>query len=195
MKYAVIAIVTVRDLAVLRERKYKLKNEAKYNQVLQRLKKEYGILMMKYLSKLHNAYHEDVGSQVSHEDIVKRIKLDCMSLCSEKLGSIVYDDRTEEEVIKEILEYNFDMADIKYMQEVEQIDLYPFENLLDERCIKRTEPQWFQFGIHELIANGKANPGTIGSKRTQFCKFCGEEIYVSLEQDGHTSKHMKGTKI
>jgi hypothetical protein len=171
-----------------------LKKETKYDQVLQRLKKEYAILMIKYLSKLHDAYHEDNGLQVSHEDIVKRIKLDCMSICSEKLGSIAYDDRTEEQVIEEILQYNYDMADIQHMREVEKIDLYPLVNWLNENCVKRTEPQWFQFGIHELIANGKANPGTIGSRRTQFCKFCGEEIYVSMDHAAYASKHKRRLK-
>jgi hypothetical protein len=126
-------------------------------------------------------------------ELINKIKQDCLLMCSNNLARLTFDDRTEEQVIKEILEYNFDETDIKHMKDVERIDLYPLLNWLDENCIKRKESQWFQFGIHDLIASGKANPGTIGSKRTQFCKFCGEEIYISMDHIAHASKHTKRT--
>ena len=171
-----------------------MKKETKYDEVIQRLKKEYAVLMSKYLSKLHNAYHEDYGLQTSHNDIVERIKLDCMSICSEKLGCIAFDDRTEEEVIKEILEYNYDEADLKHMKEVEGLDLYPILNLLEKYCIKRSSPAWFQFGIHELIQNGNVDPGTVGVNRPQFCLYCGEGIILSVGLNAHTSKHTRRPK-
>ena len=165
-----------------------------YDKILQDLENQYLVLMTKYLSNLHDAFHKDKGLEASHVELVNRIKQDCTLMCSNILARLTFDDRTEEEVIKEILEYNFDIQDVKHMKEVEQIDLYPFVNWLNEHCIKRSEPQWFQFGIHELIANGKANPGTIGSKRTQFCKFCGEEIYASMDHAVHAAKHKRRLK-
>jgi hypothetical protein len=169
----------------------KLKQPTNYESVLQEIKKQYLELMTKFLPKLHDAYHKDKGLDASHVDLVNKIRQDCILISSETLTGLKYDDRTEEQVIKEILEYNVDIEDIKHMKEVEQIDLYPFRDWLEESCIKRTDPEWFQFGIHDLIANGKANPGTIGSRRTQFCKFCGEGIYLSLGHDAHTSERAK----
>lgn len=164
----------------------------KYDKVIQELNREFDVLMNKYLQKLHSAFHEDFGLKYPHTDIINKIKQDCMSIFSNKLGDIVSDERSENEVIEEILEYNFDMTDIKHMKEVEGVDLYPIVNQLNEHCIKRTDPEWFQFGIHELIQNGKVNPGTVGSKLTQFCKWCGESIY--LGQDTHASRHTKRDK-
>jgi hypothetical protein len=177
-----------------KERKYKLKKAVKYDKVLQDLERQYVVLMTKYLSKLHHAYHKDKGLDASHVELVNKIKQDCVLMSSNTLARLTFDDRPEEEVVKEILEYNFDMEDIKHMKEEEHIDLYPFRDWLEENCVKRTEPEWFQFGIHELIANGKANPGTIGSKRTQFCRFCGEEIYAPMDHNAHAPKHKKITK-
>ena len=153
----------------------------RYDKVLQELKREFDVLIGNYLQKLHNAYHEDYGLKHSHTDIVNKIKHDCMSIYSSKLETIAFDDRSEEEIIKEILEYNYDMADIKHMKEVEGIDLFSHLHSLSENCLKRTDPEWFQFGIHELLQSGKVNPGSRGSKRTQFCKCCGEQIYISKE--------------
>ena len=170
----------------------KLKKAIKYDRVLRGLKGQFDALMGNYLQILHEAYHEDYGLKQSHTDIVNRIKHDCMSIFHNKLESIAFDDRTEGEVIEEILQYNYDMKDIQHMTEVERVDLYTFVNQLNEFCIKRTDPEWFQFGIHELIQNGKVNPGTVGSKRTQFCKWCGEAIY--LGQDVHASRHTKRHK-
>jgi hypothetical protein len=169
-----------------------LKQGTKYKKALEELKGEFDTLMYTYLQKLHNAFHEDNSLEVSHEVIVNKIKQDCMSIFSNKLGSIAFDDRSEVEVIKEILEYNFDLPDVEHMKEVEEVDLYPIVNQLNEYCLKRTDPEWFQFGIHELIQNGKVNPGTVGSKRTQFCRWCGEAVY--LGQDTHASKHTKREK-
>ena len=165
--------------------------QTKYAEVLQELEKEYLILMTKYLSKLHGAFHEDKGLEASHEDLVNRIKKDGVSMCSTIFARLTFDDRSEDEVEREIMEYNYDTEDIKHMKEIEQIDLYPFVNWLNENCIKRTESKWFQLGIHKLIANGTANPGAIGSKRTQFCRFCGEEIYLLMDHNAHASKHKK----
>jgi hypothetical protein len=155
--------------------------DTRYDKVLQELKNDFDVLMGNYLQRLHNAFHEDYGLKHSHTDIVNKIKQDCMSICSSKLGRIAFDERSEEEVIKEILEYNYDMADIKHMKEVEGIDLFSHLASLNENCLKRTDPEWFQFGIHALLQSGKVNPGSRGSKRTQFCKCCGEQIYISNE--------------
>ena len=107
-----------------------MKQETKYKKALEELKGEFDTLMYTYLQKLHNAFHEDNSLEVSHEVIVNKIRQDCMSIFSIKLGSIAFDDRSEEEVIKEILEYNFDLPDVEHMKEVEGVDLYTFVNQL-----------------------------------------------------------------
>lgn len=169
----------------------RLSKETKYDKALQELKGEFDVLMSDYLQKLHYASHEDNGLKLSHEDIINKIRQDCMSIFSNILGCIAFDDRSEEEVIKEILEYNYDMADIKHMKEVERKDLFSHLHSLNEYCIKRTEPGWVQFGIHQLIQNGKVIPGTVGSKRTQFCKCCGEQIYIGMSQDDRNQGHTR----
>jgi hypothetical protein len=169
------------------EKKYKMKKVIKYDEVLQELENEYLILMTKYLSKLHNAFHADNGLEVSHTDIVNKIKQDCISICSNNLGRIAFDDRSEEEVIKEILEYNYDVADIKHIKEVERLDLFSIVNYLNAYCLKRTDPEWFSFGIHEILQNGKVDLGSRGSERIQFCRWCGEGIHLS--SDHRRSRH------
>jgi len=161
----------------------KLTKDTKYDKVLQELESEFGMLMGNYLQKLHNAFHENYGLKDSHTDIIDKIKHDCMSIFSIKLGRISFDERSEEEVIEEILKYNFDMKDIKYMKEVERIDLFSHLGSLNTNCVKRTGPEWFQFGIHELLQEGKIDLGPVGSRRTQFCKCCGEQIYISHETE------------
>ena len=121
--------------------------DTRYDKVLQEFKGDFDVLMRNYLQKLHDAFHEDKGIKYSHTDIVDKIKQDCMSIFSYKLGRITFDDRSEDEIIK--------------------------------HCLKRNDPGWFQFGIHELLQNGKIIPGRIGSMRTQFCKFCGTQIYLT----------------
>jgi hypothetical protein len=169
-----------------------LKLPTSYERVLQEIEKQYLELMTEFLPKLHDAFHKDKGLEASHAELVNKIRQDCVLMCSNDLARLAFDDRTEEQVIKEILEYNFDMTDIKHMKEVEGVDLYPIVNQLNEYCIRRTDPRWFQFGIHELMQNGKVNPGTVGSKRTQFCIWCGEAVY--LGQDTHASRHTKRHK-
>jgi hypothetical protein len=180
------------DVEISMEMGCKMKKAKKYDGVLQELEKKYMILMTTYLSKLHNAFHDDNGNEVSHEVIVSKIKQDCISICSRNLGSIAFDDRSEEEVVKEILEYNFDMADVKYIKEVEKADLYAIVNYLNENCIKRADPEWYTLGVHELLQNGKVDLGPRGSKRIQFCKWCGEGIYLS--SDHRRSKHRSSFK-
>jgi hypothetical protein len=158
--------------------------ENPYDMVLQELKSEFDVLMCNYLQKLHTGYHDVYGQKGSHDDFINKIKRDCMSIFSDKLGRIRFDDRTEEEVIKEILEYNYDQEDIKHMKEIEKIDLYSQLHSLNKNCIKRSDPEWFQYGIHEMLQKGKVIPGSVGSKRTQFCKCCGEQIYIS-NSPGH----------
>jgi hypothetical protein len=160
----------------------KLGKETKYEKVLQGLKNEFGVLKDNYLQKLHSALHEDEGLTLSHTDIVSKIEQDCISIFSNP-GRIAFDERNEESVIKEILEYNYDMADIKHMKEVEGINLFSHLHSLNEGCIKRTDPEWFQFGIDELLREGKVDLGPLGAKRTQFCKCCGEQIYISNEPE------------
>jgi hypothetical protein len=168
--------------------------QTKYAEVLQELEKEYLIVMTKYLSKLHDAYHEDNGFEASHEDLVDKIKQDGISMCSNNLARIAFDDRTEEEVIGEILQYNYDVGDVKRMKEVEGLNLYSIANQLNEFCMKRTEPAWFQSGIHDLIQSGKVDPGTVGINRPQFCSYCDEEVYLSTDHNTHASKHVKRSK-
>lgn len=117
-------------------------------------------------------------------EVVKKIRQDCISVCSEAVEGITFDGEGEEEVIKEMLEYNYDMADIKYMKEAEKLNLFYFLQKLNKNFVKRTDPEWFVFGIHERLQNGKVDLGPIGSKRTQFCKCCGEEVYISYEPVG-----------
>lgn len=83
--------------------------------------------------------------------------------------------------LSEILEYNSDKADIEHMIEKEGINFFLHLQMLNKQCIKRADPEWSQFGISELLQNGKVNSGPIGSKRTQFCKCCGEQIYICME--------------
>jgi hypothetical protein len=157
----------------------------KYDKILQELKSDYSALLDKYLPKLHQACHEDISLKVlSHMEIVKKIRQDCINICSEASERITLAGEGEEDVIKEILEYNYDMADIKYMKEVEKVNLFLLLQELNKNFVKRTDPEWFVFGIHDRLLNGKADLGQIGSKRTQFCKCCGKEVYLSYEPAG-----------
>jgi hypothetical protein len=168
-----------------------MKRPPSYDKVLQDLEKQYLLLMTKYLPKMHDAFHEDKGMEASHVELVNAIRKDCMLICSNNLSKLSFDDRTQDQVIKEILEYNFDMEDVKHMKDDENIDLYAILNQLDEYCIKRTDPAWFNFGIHELIQTGKVDPGSRGSKRTQFCKWRGEALLLS---SGHIGSHHSSEK-
>jgi hypothetical protein len=76
------------------------------------------------------------------------------------------------------------MADIKHMKEVENINLFLLLQELNKNFVKRTDHEWFVFGIHDRLLNGKADSGPIGSRRTQFCKCCGKEVYLSYEPVG-----------
>ena len=60
--------------------------DIKYKEALEELKGEFDTLMYTYLQKLHNAFHEDNGLEVSHEVIVNKIEQDCMFYFSNKLG-------------------------------------------------------------------------------------------------------------
>jgi hypothetical protein len=151
----------------------------KYEKALRGLKGEFGTLMEKYLQKLHNAFHKDNGLNLSHNNFVDKVRQDCMSIFSNNLGRIALDERSEEEVTKEILEHNYDQEDIQYMKEIENIDLYSHLHTLERNCLKRSDTGWVTFGIHELIQNGKIDQASLGSKRTQFCKFCGEAVHIS----------------
>jgi hypothetical protein len=147
--------------------------------------------MTEYLPKMHQAFHEDKGLEASHVELVNAIRQDCLLMSSNNLARLTFDDRTEEQIIKEILEYNFDAEDVKHMKDVENIDLYPIVDQLNEHCLKRSNPEWFGFGIHELLQTGKADLGSRGSKRTQFCKWCGEAILLS---SGHIGSHHSSKK-
>src|ERR671920_985770 len=154
-----------------------------YEKALRGLEGEFVTLMERYLQKLHNALHEDNGLNLSHNDFVDKVRQDCMSIFSNNLGRIALDERSEEEVTKEILEYNYDQEDIQYMKEIENIDLYSHLHTLERDCLKCSDTGWFTFGIYELIQNGKVDMGPKGSMRTQFCQCCGEEIYISYGSD------------
>jgi hypothetical protein len=157
-----------------------MSKNARYEKVLEELREECGLLMAKYAPKLHKAYHEDHGGiEFSHMDMVKKIQEDCSSACTDATSGITFRGAGEEEVIAEILEYNYDEADIEHMIKIENINLFSHLQQLNQDCIKRTDQEWFQFGIHEQLQNGRVNLGPIGSMRTQFCKCCGEQIYIS----------------
>ena len=156
----------------------KLADNISYDKALRKLKSEFGTLMNKYLKELHVAFHEDNDLDLSHNESFKKARNDCISIFSNNIGRITFDDRSEEEVIKEILEYNFDMTDIKHMKDVKEIDLFSHLGSLNRNCIIRTDPEWFQFSIHELQQEGKVDLKPIGSGHTQFCKCCGEQIYI-----------------
>lgn len=160
------------------------KENMRYEKILQELKEDYKELMTKYVPKLHKAYHEDHASQeFSHMEIVKKMQQDCNRVCTEATYGITFRGEGEEEIIAEILDYNYDERDIEYMIKVENINLFSHLQTLNRNCIKRTDPEWSQFGIPELLQNGKVNPGPVGSKRTQFCKCCGEQVYISKESN------------
>ncbi|MGH9988340.1 MAG: hypothetical protein ACRD8W_30770 [Nitrososphaeraceae archaeon] len=156
-----------------------MNEDSRYNAILMELSKEYGNLMGKYAPKLHSASHEDnKGIKLSHVEMVRKIQQDCIHICTDNAMKITFSGAGEEELIGEILEYNYDEADVEHMIKVEKISLFSHLRVLNKYCIKRTDPEWFQFGIHELLQNGKVNPGALGSKRTQFCKCCGDQIYI-----------------
>jgi hypothetical protein len=169
----------------------KTKRPWNYDKVLQDLEKQFLLLMTEYLPRIHEAFLEDKGMKASHVDLINTIRKDCMLICSNNLEKLTFDGRTEDQVIKEILEYNFDPEDVKHMKDGENIDLYPIVDQLNEHCLKRTDPAWFRLGIHELIQNGKVDLGSRGSKRTQFCRWCGEGILLS---SGHIRTHHSSKK-
>jgi len=157
-----------------------MSNDSRYNAILPELSKECEKLMGKYAPILHSACHADnKGIKLSHVELVRRIQQDCIQICTDHAMKITFRGAGEEELIGEVLEYNYDEADVEHMIKVEKISLFSHLRILNKNCIKRTDPEWFQFGIHELLQNGKVNPGPLGSKRTQFCKCCGDQIYVS----------------
>ena len=157
------------------------KKQSKYEQVLTELTNECDMLMHKYAPKLHTASHEDnIGIELSHMELVRKIQQDCIHVYNEAVHEITFSSKGEE-VIEEILEYNYDKADIDHMIKVENTNVFSHLQSLSKYCIKRTDPEWYMFDIHELLQSGKVNPGPVGSKRTQFCKCCGEQIYISKE--------------
>jgi hypothetical protein len=52
----------------------KMERLPSYDKVLQDLEKQYLLLMTKYLSKLHDAFHKDKGLEASHVELVNKIK-------------------------------------------------------------------------------------------------------------------------
>lgn len=158
------------------------KENTRYEKILHELKEECGELMAKHASKLHKASHEDhTGTEISHMKLVKKIQEDCNRVCTEATNGITFSGKGEEEVIAEILEYNYDETDIQHMIKVEGINLFSHLQTLNKNCAKRADPEWSLFGIPELLQDGKVDPGPVGSKRTQFCKCCGKQIYISKE--------------
>jgi hypothetical protein len=157
-----------------------MSSNTRYEKTLQELKDEYEELTTKYTPRLHKAYHEDrPGIEFSHMEMVKKFQEDCNRICTEATYGITFSGEGEDEVIAEILEYNYDERDIEHMIKVEGINLFKHLQTLNRDCIKRTDPEWALFDIPELFQNGKVNPGPVGSMRTQFCKCCGEQIYIS----------------
>ena len=159
-----------------------MNEKSRYDEVLQELGRECGKLMAKYAPKLHKASHEDHPDKIlSHMNMVRKIQEDCSRVYTEAAHGITFSGKGEEEVIEEILEYNYDERDIEHMIKVENINLFSHLQMLNRNCIKRADPEWSQFEIPELLRSGKVNPGPVGGKRTQFCKCCGEQIYISKE--------------
>jgi hypothetical protein len=56
------------------------------------------------------------------------------------------------------------------------LNLFSHLQLLNRKCVKHSDAEWSEFCISKRLQNKKVNPGPVGSKRTQFCKFCGEQI-------------------
>ncbi|MGB7632994.1 MAG: hypothetical protein WBL68_04665 [Nitrososphaeraceae archaeon] len=159
-----------------------MNEKTRYDQVLQKLRRECGMLIQKYSAKLHKASHEDQPDEkLSHMYVVIKMQEDCSRVCTEATHGITFSGDDEEEVIAEILEYNYDERDIEHMIKVEGTNLFSHLQMLNQNCIKRSDPEWSQFDIPQLLQNRKVNPGPVGGKRTQFCKNCGEQIYVSKE--------------
>lgn len=157
-----------------------MNNNSRYEAVLEALSKECGKLMEQFAPKLHSASHEDnKGVILSHKEMVIGIQQDCIRICTDNARKITFCGAGEEDLIQEISEYNYDEADIEYMITKENISLFSHLQILKENCIKRADPEWVLFGIHEQLQSGRVNPGPIGSMRTQFCKCCGEQIYIS----------------
>jgi hypothetical protein len=139
-----------------------MSKDIKYNAILLELSKECEQLMKKYAPILHSAYHADnKGVKLSHVDLVREIQQDCIRICTDHAMKITFRGAGEEELIGEILDYNYDEADVEHMIKVEKISL--FSHL---RTLNKSQ-------------NGKVNPGPLGSRRTQFCKCCGDQIYIS----------------
>lgn len=113
--------------------------------------------------------------------MVRKMQEDCSRVFTEATYGIIFIGDDGEEVIVEIPEYNYDERDIEHMIKEEGINLFSHLQALNRDCIKRSDPEWSQFGIPELLQNGKFNHGALGSKRIQFCKDCGEQIYISKE--------------
>lgn len=156
-----------------------MSDNAKYEMILQKLSEECGVIFERFVPELHRASHEDHGStELSHLQLVRKIQKDCIHLCAELAHRITFDGTRDQDVISEILEYNYDKADIEHMIRVENMNLFSHLQQVNKDCVKRSDPEWSEFGISERLQNGKANSGPIGSKRTQFCKFCGEQIYI-----------------
>jgi hypothetical protein len=86
-------------------------------------------------------------------EIVNKIRQDCINVCSDVVGRITFAGKGEEDVIR-VTRIHYDMADIKHMKEVENINLFLHLQRVNKNFVKRTDPEWFVFGIHERLQNG-----------------------------------------
>jgi hypothetical protein len=168
----------------------RLSKETKYDVTLRKLMSEIEVLVQKYLPELHNTCPKNRGPELSHKDLIDKLKQDIMDICSGIL-ELLFDERNEEEIDNEILEYNYNLTDIMYMKQVENIDLYAHINNLNKYCIKRTDTAWSQFGIDDILHNGKVDLGPMGSKRTQFCKCCREPIFLMSNLVYHSNQRKR----
>jgi hypothetical protein len=80
----------------------------------------------------------------------------------------------------EILNYNFAAVGIQHKKDVEHTDLPSLLKCLKEYCITRDSPLWQPYSIEGVIRKGGEKYHKLGSKQTQFCKYCGETIYFDL---------------
>ena len=75
--------------------------ETRYDRVLQELRSEFDVLMLKYLRKLYAAYHVNYGQKNFRTDIIdKMMRQDCLSIFSNNLDNMALDNQSENENIK-----------------------------------------------------------------------------------------------
>lgn len=97
---------------------------------------------MLYRKSFHSGYAVQPDASVLYVSN-KSALLNCCTIpdsrvCTEATHGITFSGDDEEEVIAEILEYNYDERDIEHMIKVEGTNLFSHLQMLNQNCIKRT---------------------------------------------------------